>query len=275
MLKILNEDDKMVNILSILLLVVFILAFLLNFVSVSFEASKIMGVEIAFQEIVNIVTPLLPYFVPALLDVFLLIAVGITLRNSRVGENGFKNNWLEFLVIFVTTFLVIFLNLYHYNVFESQSILEIAKGAILSVLVPSVVLVSNELIKKLLDSKASRNKVLNSISQLKNQLSELMSQKQEFSRELEQIQNEIETLTHNRTQIETQIEVLKSQKKTQTDIESIDIRLIEALQIESMLAMGIKKNKICEIFEMTYNTVDSRLAMVNGNGLKHRLEKTL
>ncbi len=259
-----------------MLAVIFMAAFALNFTMLSTYAAEVMKKGLVGQEYVEYAQrSILPFFFPLLVDLFLIMATLIVLRNSSVGESSY----LAWSTIIATTIIAVTLNGLHYNVHElwlAENYAKLVGVGIYALSVPGAILLTSELGKGLMNSVQKRNNFaqttatleelkIQAESQLEEITSQMQSQKDELKVAIERTQNvnkeSVEGLESLKRQIvaaKLELQDLKQNKDKPT------IEWQQAFQIDGMLAAGMKKKDVVVMMNLSPNTVRSRLQMLNG-----------
>lgn len=202
------------------------------------------------------------YIWPLLIDLSLVV-FSLSVVNAHLQQESTFKKWG--LVGIYTIGTLVFNVLHAPQNYQSMVIAAIA---------PISLFFSFEVLMSQLKSNVVKYGLSQTIKDLQLNLSKIKDEIAEKTGFLSGIESQIETNNDEILKLQTEIETLKTERKNVKQGNYIENpKLIEAIQAETLLTMGKPKNEICEIFDFSYNTLESRLQMVNGNGLQHRLKE--
>ncbi len=247
-----------------LLALIFLAAFALNFNALSHLAGEVIKADLFTCSSAKCSGSILPYLLPILIDIFLLLAVLTVLRNESLGENA----RLAWTIIVVATIGAVALNLLHYGAFPDNFNTNTIKAVAVSIIVPAAILLSSELIRGLLHSLTKRNNLITTTLDLSAYLDQLRARIKNKEVELSALKTKSTSTDQKLTSAEQELaNTLKDLKAAKRGKIEPDKLFQEAYRVDGMRLAGMTWEAIGEQIGKSESAARKALERLSGTAL--------
>lgn len=199
---------------------------------------------------------LLSFATPILFDLFIAIAVWVTLRNKRYDEPA-RLGWG---IVYAFTLTSIVLNAMHYPFTPG--------GMAMALIVPSVVFCSAELGKGLVESARKRGDVVMGLAELTQQREHLASDVNRLGEQVTQAGAKLEQTKAEIEQARNELKAVHFQQKSASvaEMNAAKLAKIEARRADvlSLARQGMNPPAIADELKVSLSTVKRDLVQLNG-----------
>lgn len=218
---------------------------------------------------------ILSYTTPVMLGVFVLVIYWVLIAYKAKGYKTFA----PWVIVWLFVLGSVALNLLHYGLHPA--------GIAMSILAPALILFGGYLAKDIVSKQVSELHLIKGIEMLKADEQAAQQAAQTARETCTKIEQVIAQLTADfeaqKAAIRARIEdleaeeqaaiVQRDQAKLSIDgVDSVPEDVRQAIQLDALIAAGMSKTAAAKLCNIGRNTVNARLEMVNGSGLRHRAE---